>query len=444
MKYHLMIAIPLGMVLSALVLDLPEQASEKCNISDTPVVVGEQRSANQVNSKPAVVQQPAASQSPAEPEQAPNTEHKILTLSAGQSFIALLKPYGMSERQVFNLQKIMAPEVNLSQLPVGQKVKIGITEGKLSSITLATGFAQRLNVSMTKPWHKRFYHLDTYQSEAVHDVVITQSLYESLVDDSVPLDVINQTITVFSHFVDFQREIHQGDALTMMYDKAILSVKDGLQQQLEKAGQLKFARLQNQGEDLAVYHHHIEGEQSGFYFADGRPAQSFLLKTPLNGARLSSTFGSRKHPILGYTRLHAGLDFGAPVGTPIFAAGNGTIKKAGWGGGFGNRVVIRHANGYDTLYAHLNGFAKGVKPGTRVRQGEVIGYLGNTGLSQARHLHYEVHKHGKPINPLSLRHVKQQRLGESQLAGLRQSIASVHQNPDLNQYVSAVSVAEKL
>ncbi|MDK1310534.1 peptidoglycan DD-metalloendopeptidase family protein [Pseudoalteromonas ardens] len=442
MKYHLMIAIPLGMVLSTLVSDLPEQASEQCNIADTPVVVEKQRSANQVNSKPAVAQQPAASQSPAEPEQAPNTEHKILTLSAGQSFIALLKPYGMSERQVFNLQKLMAPEVNLSQLPIGQKIKIGITEGKLSSITLATGFAQRLNVSMTDQWHKRFYQLDTYQSEAVHDVAITQSLYESLVDDSVPLDVINQTITVFSHFVDFQREIHQGDALTMMYDKAILSVKDGLQQQLEKAGQLKFARLQNQGEDLAVYHHHIEGEQSGFYFVDGRPAQSFLLKTPLNGARLSSTFGSRKHPILGYTRLHAGLDFGAPVGTPIFAAGNGTIKKAGWGGGFGNRIVIRHANGYDTLYAHLNGFAKGVKPGTRVRQGEVIGYLGNTGLSQARHLHYEVHKHGKPINPLSLRHVKQRRLAGSMLAGLQQTIARVHQNPELNQYVSAMSVAE--
>ncbi|WP_240654730.1 M23 family metallopeptidase [Pseudoalteromonas rubra] len=444
MKYHLMIAIPLGMVLSTLVSDLPEQASEQCDNVDTSVVAEQKPNVNQNNGKSVLAQQPAAAQSPAAPEHSPNTEHKILTLSAGQSFTALLKPYGVSERQVFSLQKLMAPEVNLSQLPVGQKIKIDITKGKLSSITLATGFAQRLNVSMTGQWHKRLYQLDTRQAQSVHDVAITQSLYESLVEDSVPLDVINQTITVFSHFVDFQREIHQGDALTMMYDKAILSVKDGLQQQLEKAGQLKFARLQNQGEDLAVYHHHTEGGQSGFYFADGRPAQSFLLKTPLNGARLSSTFGSRKHPILGYTRLHAGLDFGAPVGTPIFAAGNGTIKKAGWGGGFGNRVVIRHANGYDTLYAHLNGFAKGVKPGTRVRQGEVIGYLGNTGLSQARHLHYEVHRHGKPINPLSLRQVKQQRLDGSQLADLQQSIARVHQNPLLNQYVSAMPVADKL
>ncbi|WP_052713274.1 peptidoglycan DD-metalloendopeptidase family protein [Pseudoalteromonas rubra] len=430
MKYHLMIAIPVGMVLSTLVSDLPDQTAAKSGPMCTPAVAQAEPSTEQTSEKILPVQVSD------EPEQTPQVEHKLLTLSAGQSFIALLKPFGLSDRQAYKLQKLMAPEVDLSKLPVGQKVKIEVFEGQLHSVTVATGFAQRLSVSMTGEWQKRRYQLDTRPAQAVHDVAITQSLYESLIADSVPLDVVNQSITVFSHFVDFQREIHRGDALTLMYDKAILMTKDGLEQQLEQAGQLRFARLQNQGEDLAVYHHDAEGAQSGFYFADGRPAQSFLLKTPLNGARLSSKFGNRKHPILGYTRLHAGLDFGAPVGTPIFAAGNGTIKKAGWGGGFGNRVVIRHANGYETLYAHLNGFAKGMKPGTRVKQGEVIGYLGNTGLSQARHLHYEVHKNGKPINPLSLKHVKQQRLSGSQLTSLQQRIARVHQNPELDQYVT--------
>lgn len=438
MKYHLMIAIPAGMVLSTLVSELPEQASEKIEPACTSVIAHAKPGTQHLTSERTVSLQPA------EHESAPKVEHKILTLTAGQSFIALLKPFGLNERQAFKLQQLMAPEINLSQLQAGQKVQIGLTADQLSSVTLATGFAQRLSVSMEGEWQKRLFELDTHSTQAVHDVAITQSLYESSVNDDVPLDVVNQAITVFSHFVDFQREIHHGDVLTLMYDKAVLVGKDGLHQKLEQPGQLRFARLQNQGEDLTVYHHDGGNELSGFYFADGRPAQSFLLKTPLNGARLSSKFGSRKHPILGYTRLHAGLDFGAPVGTPIFAAGNGTIKKAGWGGSFGNRVMIRHANGYDTLYAHLKGVAKDIKPGTRVKQGEVIGYLGNTGLSQARHLHYEVHKNGKPINPLSLRHVEQQRLKGDDLTQLQKAIAKVHKNPELGQYVTNISVTDNL
>ncbi|MCO7188904.1 MULTISPECIES: M23 family metallopeptidase [unclassified Pseudoalteromonas] len=436
MKYHLMIAIPVGMVLSTLVSELPLQVSEQNGPACTSAIAQAKPGALQITTDRNVTVQPS------ERDSAPEVEYKILTLAAGQSFIALLKPFGLKERQALKLQQLMAPEINLSQLPTGQKVKIGLTAGQLSSVTLATGFAQRLGVSMEGEWQKRLYELDTHSAQAIHDVAITQSLYESSVNDAVPLDVVNQAITVFSHFVDFQREIHHGDVLTLMFDKAVLVVKDGLHQKLEQPGQLRFARLQNQGEDLTVYHHDEGNGLSGFYFADGRPAQSFLLKTPLNGARLSSKFGNRKHPILGYTRLHAGLDFGAPVGTPIFAAGNGTIKKAGWGGSFGNRVVIRHANGYDTLYAHLRGVAKGMKPGIRVKQGEVIGYLGNTGLSQARHLHYEVHKNGKPINPLSLRHVEQQRLRGDDLARLQKAIAKVHQTPELGQYVTNSSVTD--
>ncbi|WP_390444159.1 M23 family metallopeptidase [Pseudoalteromonas sp. MTN2-4] len=151
------------------------------------------------------------------------------------------------------------------------------------------------------------------------------------------------------------------------------------------------------------------------------------MKTPLNGARLSSSFGKRKHPVLGYTRQHKGIDFSAPTGTPIMAAGKGKVLKANYSKSFGYRVLLEHHSGYRTLYAHLKGFAKGIKKGASVKQGQIIGYLGNTGMSTTRHLHYEVHKNGRAINPLTMKQPSNIQLKGNDLVAFKTHIQGVNQ-----------------
>jgi murein DD-endopeptidase MepM/ murein hydrolase activator NlpD len=163
-----------------------------------------------------------------------------------------------------------------------------------------------------------------------------------------------------------------------------------------------FANLILSGEDNSLYFFDIDGSV-GHYDENGKSIQKALMKTPINGARLSSPFGMRKHPIDGFNKLHRGTDFAAPTGTPIMASGTGTVKKASWCGGGGNCIVIRHNSTYETIYAHMKNFARGIKEGVRVKQGQIIGYVGSTGKSTGPHLHYEVVVNGKKINSQKLK-----------------------------------------
>ena len=204
----------------------------------------------------------------------------------------------------------------------------------------------------------------------------------------------------FAYDVDFQREIFGGDEF-----EAIFEVRYDDRGKLVSAGDIMYARLKWRGlsREKGYYRFSEDGERGDFYDATGQSAKRLLMKTPIDGARLSSGFGTRKHPILGYARAHKGVDFAAPRGTPIKAAGDGTVLRANRYGSFGNYVKIRHANGYETAYAHLNGFARGMRSGKRVRQGQVIGYVGTTGRSTGPHLHYEVHHNGSAVNPQRLK-----------------------------------------
>ncbi|WP_105169844.1 M23 family metallopeptidase [Pseudoalteromonas sp. T1lg23B] len=359
-------------------------------------------------------------------EQSELVKTTIVTVSQGQSFIGVLKPFGFSANDAWQVRKLAQPQLDLDHIQVGQKIKVEHTGTALLSLTLATTFAERVRIErVNEGWTKRLYALQVRTVPTVRAFEVSNSIFDGAQSSDVPLDIINQMILAFSHLIDFQRQIHKGDSVNLLFDEQIALFPDELQSQQSLPTQLRYARLFTNGEPVEIYHFEDKHAVDGFYFKNGRPARGFLLKTPLNGARLSSDFGRRKHPILGYTRLHAGLDFGAPLGTPIFAAGNGIVEKANWGGGFGNRVLIQHGQGYHTLYAHLHRFADGLKPGDRVTQGQVIGYLGNTGLSQARHLHYEVHKHGKPINPLSLKNVVQTPLQGALYAKFQDQVQSV-------------------
>ena len=238
---------------------------------------------------------------------------------------------------------------------------------------------------------------------------IETSIYEAALNLGAHDQQVVDFASVFAYDVDFQREIHPGDSFEMVYetytDEAGTPVK---------AGNLLYASLNGQALKRSFYRFTPSDDgQTDYFDSHGESATKFLMKTPINGARISSGFGNRRHPISGYTRLHKGTDFAAPTGTPVYAAGNGTVEWAARRGGYGNYIILKHANGYKTAYAHLSRYARGLRAGKRVRQGEIIAYVGSTGASTGPHLHYEVYIKGKPVNAMKLKLPTGRKLAET-------------------------------
>jgi murein DD-endopeptidase MepM/ murein hydrolase activator NlpD len=227
---------------------------------------------------------------------------------------------------------------------------------------------------------------------------IGSSLFVDGRDAGLPIGVLIELIRIYSFDVDFQREIQPGDRFEVMYEQ--FRDDDG---KPVHNGEIAYARLTLSGTELPLYRYETTAGNLDWFNAKGESVRKALMRTPIDGARLSSGFGMRKHPILGYSRLHAGTDFAAPSGTPIYAAGSGTIQEIGVKGGYGKYIRLRHNSNYDTAYAHMKGYARGMTRGKRVNQGQIIGYVGTTGRSTGPHLHYEVHRDGAKINPLALK-----------------------------------------
>jgi len=228
--------------------------------------------------------------------------------------------------------------------------------------------------------------------------VIRSSLYESAIQEGLPITVLMQFIYHFSFDVDFQRDIRPGDSFEVLFERHLN--KDG---KVVREGPVLHAALTLRNTTLYIYRHTSIEDKTDYYNEKGQTVRKTLIRTPINGARLTSGYGMRKHPILGFSRIHRGLDFAASTGTPIVASGSGVVACAGRKGDYGKYIRLRHANQYATAYAHLSSFARGIHTGKRVKQGEVIGYVGNTGLATGPHLHYEVHHRGRKINPASVK-----------------------------------------
>ncbi|MBL8557874.1 MAG: peptidoglycan DD-metalloendopeptidase family protein [Hyphomonadaceae bacterium] len=244
---------------------------------------------------------------------------------------------------------------------------------------------------------------------------VEKSLYDSAIAGGATEKEVRQLADIFAYDIDFQRDIHPGDALELVFER----FRDD-EGRTVKTENLLFVSLDARGAAKSFYRFKREGEATAdWYDANGKSARKFLMKTPINGARLSSGFGLRRHPILGYSALHKGTDFAAPTGTPIMAAGDGVVVKAGYNGGYGNYVRIRHSDGYETAYAHMSRFGRGVRPGVRVSQQQVIGYVGSTGRSTGPHLHYEVLLRGQQINPMRLRVPTGRNLSATELAAFK-------------------------
>ena len=226
---------------------------------------------------------------------------------------------------------------------------------------------------------------------------IKNNLYRAATDVGVEPNVIVEFARIYGFEVDFQRDIRKGDWFEIFYEKFTDDndvVKD--------TGKIIYASMSINNREINLYNFNYKNE-TGYYDLNGKSIVKSLMKTPINGARLSSSFGMRKHPILGFNKMHRGTDFAAPSGTPIMASGSGTITRSRWCGGGGNCVKIRHNSTYETIYAHMKNFAKGIKEGRKVRQGQIIGYVGSTGLSTGPHLHYEVVVNGKKVNSQRLK-----------------------------------------
>ncbi|HEX6120065.1 MAG TPA: peptidoglycan DD-metalloendopeptidase family protein [Dongiaceae bacterium] len=249
--------------------------------------------------------------------------------------------------------------------------------------------------------------------------VIDSSLFDAAQEAGVPMPVVADLIKTFSFDVDFQRDIQDGDSFEVLYERS-----EDEAGQFVKAGKILFASLTLSGKSIPVYYFERDGE--GEYFTPaGEAIRKSLLRTPIDGARITSGFGMRMHPVLGYSKMHKGIDFGAPTGTPIYAAGSGTVVEIGRKGSYGNYIRIRHNSDYQTAYAHMSRFAKGLVKGEKVKQGQVIGYVGATGRATGPHLHYEIVVDGAQVNPTKVKMTASNKLTGKQLKAFQAQVAKI-------------------
>ncbi len=255
-----------------------------------------------------------------------------------------------------------------------------------------------LRYSNLKKFSKKIIEKNLTRILIFKEGIIQNSLYNTAISLGIKPNTIIDFARLYGFQVDFQRDIWKGDSFQIIYEQ--FENEDG---SLIENGDIIFSNLNIQGKDLNLYKFELGKNKIDYFDENGKSMKKTLMKTPINGARLSSPFGKRKHPILGFTKMHAGTDFAAPTGTPIMASGDGVVTRAQWCGGGGNCVKIKHNSVYQTVYAHMSKFGRGIKKGVRVKQGQIIGYVGSTGLSTGPHLHYEVIENGRKINSQKLK-----------------------------------------
>ena len=283
----------------------------------------------------------------------------------------------------------------------GLEVKAHVSGDELNALSVDLEAGRRLLAKRMPDGDFKAFELNSLLIPTPY--IVKGSIETSLYQDAQDLGAEDQQVVdfaqVFAYDLDFQREVHPGDEFEMVFD--VLTDERG---NVIRRGDVLYAALNGKAVNKSFYRFTTPDEKVTDYFqANGESSTKFLMKTPINGARLSSRFGKRRHPISGYTRLHKGTDFAAPTGTPIYAAGNGVVERASRYGGYGHYVRIRHAKGFKTAYAHMSRYGRGVRAGRSVRQGQIIGYVGSTGASTGPHLHYEVYKNGKAVDAMRLK-----------------------------------------
>jgi len=327
-------------------------------------------------------------------------DHKI---SSGEAFDKILNSYAISSKEILKIKKNLNSDYDLDNLKTNFDIKFTIDQSnnkKITSFLFPVSRTKKIQLTRnldTDIFEKKIVITNLNKKIIFKEGRITQSLYQTAVELNVQPNIIIEFARIYGFQVDFQRDIRKNDNFQIMYE--MFQDDDG---KVFETGNIIYADLKLTGINNSLYYFDKKGSE-GHYDQNGKSVEKALMKTPINGARLSSAFGMRKHPIDGYNKMHRGTDFAAPMGTPIMASGSGVITRARWCGGGGNCVKIKHNSTYETIYAHMKNFASGIKEGVRIKQGQIIGYVGSTGKSTGPHLHYEVVKNGKKINSQKLK-----------------------------------------
>ena len=326
-------------------------------------------------------------------------DHKIIS---GETFDKILENYSVKDDEIRTIKKKLSKKINLNKLNTNQKIQFTIDQKNnlIKEFVFKISSTEKIYLSKnntTDEFEEKLLITSLKKNIAYKENIILDSLYKSATKQKIPANIILEFARIYGFQVDFQRDIRKKDSFQIMYEIFIDE-----NNKIIEIGEILFANLKLSGENNSLYYFDKKGSE-GHYDKGGRSVKKALMKTPINGARLSSPFGMRKHPIDGFNKMHRGTDFAAPMGTPIMASGDGIIKKAGWCGGGGNCIVIKHNSTYQTVYAHMSKFSKSIRTGVRVKQGQIIGYVGSTGKSTGPHLHYEVIVNGKRINSQKLK-----------------------------------------
>lgn len=354
-------------------------------------------------------------------EATPSVENHTLTLDYGETLAGMLEDAGVSANDANAVITAMGKVYNPRNLRAGLAFDLTMSQTRgpdgpalqLTSLKFSPSIEH--DITVTRAADGSYAAADALKQLTAQThragTTIDSSLYLSAMRAGIPADVVVEMIHMFSYKVDFQRDIQPGDSFEVYYDYYYTP-----QGQPARVGNISYAKMILGGKEISLYRYQSDPKMPADYFdAKGQSAKGMLMKTPVDGARITSGFGMRNHPVLGYTRMHKGVDFGVPIGTPVMAAGSGVVKFAGGQNGYGNIVVIDHGNGYATAYGHLSRFAAGIHPGTHVRQAQVVAYSGMTGLATGPHLHYEIRIKGAQVNPLRVKMADGRKLSGSDL-----------------------------
>jgi murein DD-endopeptidase MepM/ murein hydrolase activator NlpD len=370
-------------------------------------------------------------------EAPPAPRDVLIEVSRGETFEGAVRRAGVAADEAREVANTLAKAVTFNifdDLKAGQKLRIAVQAPRdqrgpvrLIGLSMQTDPATTLKLSRSFDGALR---LDEVQEKVKDETKVACGAIDGSLDESarkagaLPAQ-IHQVVELFAHKLDFARDIQPGDHFCLVFDRKVTESGATVE-----GGDLRYAEIEAghlKGEGPVRFYRHLEaGSDKPQYFDElGKNIRGFLLRTPVDGAHITSSYGMRMHPLLGYTRMHQGIDFGVPTGTPVYAAGDGVVEEVRWAGGYGNWVKIRHSAGWETGYGHLSRWAKGLKPGQHVSQGQVIAYVGSTGESTGPHLHYEVMQKGAKITPKGAKVPSGSELAGKQLAVFKGEKAAV-------------------
>ena len=329
-----------------------------------------------------------------------NIEHKI---SPGETFNNILIKYQVPLKEINKIKKVLSKKNNINKLKNNLVIKFTVDLSDSEKIiSFIYPISRTKKIKLTRNLSNNNFEFEEINTNLNKIIIykegkILQSLYKSAIDLKIQPNIIIEFARIYGFQIDFQRDIRKNDIFQIMYE-----VFQDDNKKIFETGNIIYSNITIRRQKNELYYFDKK-KVEGHYDKNGKSAKKALMKTPINGAKLSSAYGMRKHPISGFNKMHKGTDFAAPKGTPIMASGDGKIIRARWCGGGGNCVKIRHNSSYTTIYAHMHKFAAGIKEGVRVKQGRIIGYVGSTGMSTGPHLHYEVVQNGKKINSQKLK-----------------------------------------